>query len=199
MSDYYFIVNANSGLALAVKDASKTHNADVVQYPRQPLQDAAYQLWTFAPNLLGNGEFGSIHNKNSGLVLDVQDGSAGQGKRAVQNKENPRPPENQLWKFTSVDFPEPEEPLRTLYWITNKKSGYVLDVAGGSNENNAPVVQWHAHSYTVIPPTAEFPVEGFYVQNASTDNQLWYLIDAASGVEYAGPRAGVAGQSKPAP
>ena len=90
---YYFIVNQNSGLVL---DAPRESSAQVIQWNGQGNDS---QKWKLNPSdpALNSGDGHQIINKQSSLVLDVQDGNLNDGTPVILYQAHDGT--NQSWTF----------------------------------------------------------------------------------------------------
>lgn len=121
----YQIINASSGMALDVDNASVAAGANVVQASSAR---RAAQLWHFMP--AGNSQY-KIVNLNSGELLGIQNASKTSGSAALQWADNGTA--DHLWEV--LDAGSGSIKLRCV------NSGLFLGVAGASTSAGAGVVQ----------------------------------------------------------
>ncbi|GET03427.1 carbohydrate-binding module family 13 protein [Rhizophagus clarus] len=122
MTNYYWIIAQHSGKVLEVKGGSFCSSVEIIQHTKKSELDhnVDMQLWYF------NGGF--ITNKRSGFVLDVQ------GWR-FENGKSQEPSRGREWEYDYED--------NTISLKFNRK--FVLDVAGGSNDNGALIILHEKH------------------------------------------------------
>jgi hypothetical protein len=123
----YHIVNINSGKVLDVEDASLLDHAHIVIATKTKSES---QQW----KMVKVGDHVKFFNRNSGKVLDVPKKSEVAGTEIIQYKSNSG--DNQLWTLE-----EPQDAAKTGICIKSVCSGLVLDVADGSTEEEAHVIQ----------------------------------------------------------
>ncbi|MFE9452425.1 alpha-L-fucosidase [Streptomyces sp. NPDC006739] len=121
----YKVINRNSGKALDVADASTADGATLIQWP---YGGGTNQQWTLLPNT--DGSF-RLRNIKSGKVLQSADST--QGSSLVQQQDNGG--DDQCWKLV----PSAES---GFYRLVNVRTGWCADVAGGSTDDRAAVIQW---------------------------------------------------------
>lgn len=124
------IMNANSGKALDVNQASTINGGNIIQWT---FSNGNNQLWKLIET-----DFGvyRLVNKNSGLALDVNGASTTNGATIIQWDAHGG--FNQQWYIT--------ETTSGVYRLENRNSALVLDVNGGSAQNGADVIQWSWNS-----------------------------------------------------
>jgi len=115
-SHYYQIIDVNTGLALAVKTASTTGGAQIVQATPG---NGNEQQWTFAYQSSG---FYYIINRNSGLVLDIAAPVLARGQNIVQSTLNASAT-NQQWAL---------EPTENGYYKLYNRNTRVIGMAGSN-------------------------------------------------------------------
>ena len=104
-----------------------------------------------------------VANRNSGLVLGIENASREPGAGALQWADNGTADHN--WRF---------ERLSNGYWkIRNQNSGLVLGVTNQSRDNGARAVQWSDngtadHEWVITP----FPGGGFSISNRVSGKRL---------------------------
>jgi hypothetical protein len=76
----------------------------------------------------------SIVNVDSGLALDVPNGSVESSAIIIQYQNSGGNSKNQQWQFVSTS--------RNYYKIVNVNSGLVLDVPWGSNDSGVAIIQY---------------------------------------------------------
>jgi len=126
-SDFYKIVNRNSGKSIDVNGGSTNNGGNIIQWD---YSGGNNQQWSF--NATGNGYF-SIVNRNSNKGLDVNGASTNAGAGIIQWDYSGG--DNQQWQVTDVGF--------GYYKIINKNSGQSLDVNGGATWNGGDIIQWY--------------------------------------------------------
>lgn len=99
---------------------------------------------------LGKVECFKVINENSGMALDVADGSMDDGAKIIQKRDNGS--DSQKWYFADIEGGYKR--------IINVKSGKNLDVSGESKDNGGAVIQW---------------------KNTGGYNQQWTLTDIGNG------------------
>lgn len=137
---YYYIGNKNSGKYLDVEGASTADGANIQQYSKAAVDQ---QQWEFQD--AGNGYY-YIISKKSGKAVGVAGGSTGNtadGANVIQWAKVATA-DDQKWKL--------EDAGNGYFYIVNKNSGKVLDVAGSSLVDKGNVLQY---------------------QKANGDNQKW--------------------------
>ncbi|HEX6046072.1 MAG TPA: RICIN domain-containing protein [Pyrinomonadaceae bacterium] len=141
----HLLISMGSDMAADIKGASLSSGAELIQWH---VSEGVNQQWRFVP-LTGTDEgYHLIQSVNSGLVLDVRGGSASNKADVVQRVANDG--DTQKWKLIRADG----EPDDDRFYIQNKNSGMVMDVAGGSIAAGAKVLEW--------------PLSGF-------PNQVWVI------------------------
>ncbi|MFJ4591659.1 MULTISPECIES: RICIN domain-containing protein [unclassified Kitasatospora] len=80
-----------------------------------------------------------IRNVDSGLLLEVADGSRRSGARVRQGADDGS--DAQLWQLTAV------HPGGALCHLENAASGKRLDVTGASTDDGVPIQQWSANAF----------------------------------------------------
>jgi hypothetical protein len=129
-TNYYTIVNRNSGIVLDVNGASKSSGAPVIQWGNSRSNN---QAWSLVPV---SGGYYTIINRNSGLALDVTSASKSGGASVIQWTSNNAT--NQQWNLV---------PLSNGYYsIVNRNSGLVLDVSQATMAAGATVIQYSNHT-----------------------------------------------------
>ncbi len=121
------IVNKNSGLCLAVNNASTMRGEEATQWACDGNAD---KNWEFI--YLGGNVY-RIQNMNSKLYLAVRDRYSIEGGRIVQREEDVL---DQLTNWQLIDIGN------GYYKIKNLISGLFLAVGGGSQSNGGNVIQW---------------------------------------------------------
>jgi hypothetical protein len=128
----YQVTNANNGLVLDVPGDDNNPGADVIiqQWHNQRAKD---QFWRVLP--VGKTGYYRIINGYSGKALSVKDDSRTDGALIVQAQ--PGNSTSQQWQLQYAP--------NDAFWIVNRASGAVLDVAGDDdNFSNAGTIdQWH--------------------------------------------------------
>ncbi len=127
----YQVVNRNSGLVLAVENASTTPGANVIQ---ETYSGANSQLWVITSTPSGY----TLKNVGSGQLLDVDNNSTSNGANVLQWPDNSGL--NQRWTIMSTSD--------GYYKLLNVKSGKALDVENQSTFSGANVCQWTDHGGT---------------------------------------------------
>lgn len=130
-SGVYTITNLASGKLLEMGDASE-NPGDIVQ----EWSDAhlASQQWVF--NDLGTGYF-TITNRNSGQALEI--GGDDNQVRTAGTHANQWP----LWGGDKQQWRRDYDAATNSYTLTNKASGFVLEIGGGATHDGAPANQWY--------------------------------------------------------
>jgi len=125
----YLLLNAHSGLAAVVKDASDQAGTPVVQGPASGHQAAVWQLKHIS------GDDVMLTNKKTGLVLAVAGGSDKNEALIVQEKPTGQP--NHVWHLATVSD--------ETFTLTNKASGKLFDVYASATKVGSRIVQWEAN------------------------------------------------------
>jgi uncharacterized protein YodC (DUF2158 family) len=125
------IYNVYSGGALVVAGGSHSNGAHVCQWQYNGNLD---QRWYFRPI---DGDYHIIRNENSGKVLVVAGGSTANGARLCQWDESGN--YDQQWL---IELGKEERGGRERHVLTNRHSGKVMVVAGGSCDYGAEICQW---------------------------------------------------------
>lgn len=126
-SEFYRIVNRNSGKAVDVNGGSTNNGGNIIQWDYSGGNNQQWKL-----NALGDGNF-AILNRNSNKAMDVNGASVNAGTGIIQWDYSGG--NNQQWQITSIGF--------GYYKIINRNSGQSLDVNGGSTWNGGDIIQWH--------------------------------------------------------
>ncbi len=127
----YKVINRKSGKALDVQNASTADGATLIQYP---YGGGANQQWSLLPNTDGSLR---LVNVKSGKLL--QSPSSIQGATLTQGTDSGD--DSQWWMLV---------PSATsgYYRLVNVHTGWCADVAGGSTDDSASVIQWPIGSGT---------------------------------------------------
>jgi Ricin-type beta-trefoil lectin domain-like/F5/8 type C domain len=128
----FFLVNANSGLLLAIRGASLDDGAPVQQFHDNGTRD---HLWRLVP---AGGGWYKIQNLNSGLLLGVTGMSTEDSASAVQYRDNGTA--DHLWQLLPT--------ADGWFKVRNRNSGLLLGVDGMSTVDGASVVQYHDNGTT---------------------------------------------------
>ncbi|MFI2207887.1 RICIN domain-containing protein [Streptomyces sp. NPDC020192] len=120
----YKLVNRTSTKVLDVADASTADGAGLIQWP---WTGGTNQQWTLLPDT--DGSF-RLRNVRSGRVLQSADTT--QGSTLIQQQDSGG--DNQRWKLV----PSTED---GFYRLVNVRTGWCADVAGGSADDRAAVIQ----------------------------------------------------------
>ena len=166
---YYQIISVNSGKSLDVEDSGTKNGTNVQQYTAKQIEA---QQWILKS--AGDGYY-YIISKCNGLYLDVANGVANNGTNIQMYEGNQTTA--QKFKFTKIKELETElisEQLTEgdgVYTIsTALNNNKVLDVSGGSKENNANIQLWD----NVNVPQQKFQVKynetGKYYQIISVNS-----------------------------
>lgn len=123
----YQLTARHSGMAVAVKGASKDVGASIVQAPFK--STGTNDNWSFKST--SNGYY-SIVNQNSGLVLNVRGGTGNNGAYVIQWRLSNR--DNDDWCFQDAGD--------GYYNIKARHSGKYLDVFGARKTAGTPLHQW---------------------------------------------------------
>ena len=126
VADTYQLVNANSGLALAVASASTATGADIVQSTASTAADQQWQLTGDA-----NG-YDTLTNVADGLVLGDPGASTTQGVQLDQ--ESAAGTAAQQWAVDATGT--------GTFTLGNRGNGLLADVSGAATGDGAPVIQW---------------------------------------------------------
>jgi hypothetical protein len=152
----YNVVNANSGMDLAVSGNSTAAGAGIVQ---QTADNALDQEWQLVP--VGDGTYKLI-NRNSHLQLTAP--SSAQGAQLTQNTDDNAT--DSRWRLT---------PTGSGYAMSNQTDGMLADVSGGSKTAGASVIQWPSNGganqhWTLVPvPDAN---QSYRVENRMTGGRI---------------------------
>ncbi|WP_234312089.1 RICIN domain-containing protein [Streptomyces griseus] len=121
----YKIINGRSAKAMDVADASTADGAPVIQWP---YDGGANQRWSLLPN--NDGSY-RLHNVKSGKLL--QSPNSTQGATLTQGTDSGD--DSQWWKLV---------PSATsgFHRLVNVHTGWCADVAGGSTDDRANIIQW---------------------------------------------------------
>jgi hypothetical protein len=122
----FHIVNQNSGLLLAVQNASTADGAPVQQFWDNGTRDHLWQL------VDAGGGYYKIMNLNSGLLLGVNQESTADSAQVVQFQDNGTP--DHLWRLIDAG--------NGYYKIMNRNSGLLLGVDQESTADSANIVQF---------------------------------------------------------
>ncbi len=126
------VLDSNSGLAVAVQNASTSSNAPIVTATPFALGDGTGDdEWHFIPTDSG---FYQAVNKNSGLVMAVSGGVTNRGASIVQLPYASGAPFTDEWLIQAVG--------NGLYNFYNRGSALVLDVTGASTNTGTQLDQW---------------------------------------------------------
>jgi hypothetical protein len=138
----------NSANCLHLDGSPSGHSGGADQFGRCVLNPAGIDLSVNAAAALGLGPGqnawvtvaylwepmrNTVTSVNSGQVIDVLNGSTGDGAPIVQYPNSLAP--SQLWRFDLIGLPN-------IYRISSASTGKVLDVSGASTADGAPVIQW---------------------------------------------------------
>jgi hypothetical protein len=149
----YNIVNANSGMNLAVSANSTTAGAGIVQ---QTADNALDQEWQLVP--VGDGTY-KVVNRNSHLQLTAP--SSSQGAQLTQNSDDNATDSH--WRLTSTSSGG--------YTVSTPSDGMLADVSGASTTAGASVIQWPSNGgpnqhWTLVPvPDAN---QSYRIENRMT-------------------------------
>ncbi len=139
----FIIRSRNSHLVLDVPDGSSENGVQIQQFRLHG--DGSSDWPEVAPNQqweqlqLANG-FYLIVNLNSGKALDVSGGSVEPGAPIIQHQVHGG--YNQQWRRIDVLHKLGTPPI---YRYISRHSNMALDVAGGSMEDQAPIIQYLDH------------------------------------------------------
>jgi hypothetical protein len=130
-SGVYTITNLATKKLLEMSNATEVQGARVQEWSNANL---ASQQWVF--NDLGTGYF-TIVNRNSGQALEI--GGSDDQVRTPGTYANQWP----LWGGDKQQWRRDYDPATNSYTLTNKASGYVLEIGGGETGDGAPANQWY--------------------------------------------------------
>jgi hypothetical protein len=130
---FYEIQSSKSGLAAAVRYATMTNGAAIVQ---SNFVGSANSLWYFVPTDSG---YYRIMNVNSGLALTAQNAGTTNGTPIVQHTYTANGGADWLPALIPGTNSDAD------YVFTNRLSGKVLDVTGGSTAQNVQFELWSAN------------------------------------------------------
>jgi alpha-galactosidase len=153
----YNVVNANSGMNLAVSGNSSTAGAGIVQ---QTADNALDQEWQLVP--VGDGTY-KVINRNSHLQLTAP--SASQGAQLTQNTDDNATDSH--WRLTPTGSGS--------YTMSTPSDGMLADVSGASTTAGAQVIQWPSNGganqhWTLVPvPDAN---QSYRVENRMTGGRI---------------------------
>ena len=165
----YVITNINSGKVLDSQNGGTTNYTNVWQYE---YNGSSAQKWFITKN--ENGSY-VISSKLSRLCLDVENGN-------LQNGSNIRLYENnnsnaQQFKFIKQKQKTEKYVEDGLYKIvTSLNQNIGLDIAEGSNENNANVQLWEYHGVSQEKFKLEY-IDGYYQILAAHSNKVLEIKD----------------------
>ena len=142
---YQVVLNNKSGKALDVQGNSMDDGGNIYQFD---VHREDNQQWKF----IQEGEYYLIQSKRSGRYLNIHNASSSDGANLQQYHRNYG--DNEQWRLEGLRYNFTNNQSNPFY-IINKKSSKVIDVAGKSTKNEANVHQWKKHS-------------------SQQDNQLWY-------------------------
>ena len=142
---YQVVLNNKSGKALDVEGNSMDDGGNIYQFD---VHREDNQQWKF----IQEGEYYLIQSKRSGRYLNIHNASSSDGANLQQYHRNYG--DNEQWRLEGLRYNFTNNQSNPFY-IINKKSSKVIDVAGKSTKNEANVHQWKKHS-------------------SQQDNQLWY-------------------------
>jgi O-glycosyl hydrolase len=126
VSNYYKLVNRNSGKVLEVASQSTADGGTVDQWTDN---GGTNQQWALTPTA---GSYYRLFNRNSGKDLEVKGQSTANGGTVDQWTDNGGT--NQQWNLVAVSG--------GYYKLVNVNSGKVLEVAAYSTANGGTVDQW---------------------------------------------------------
>ncbi len=153
----YNIVNADSGLNLAVSGNSTASGAAIVQSGDDNALD---QEWQLVPE--GDGTY-KVVNRTSHLLLTAPSGS--QGAQLTQGSDSNAAAAG--WRVATTGG--------GAYTLVSASTGMLADVSGGSTSPGAPVIQWPSNGganqhWTLVPlPDAG---RSYRVENRQTGGRL---------------------------
>ncbi len=130
LSQSFMLKNRNSGLYAEAAYMSTVAGEKITQY------EATYypcQLW----NITDSDGCLYFTNKNSSLVLDIENSSLEDGALAIQNSKTTA--NSQLWMLTPTDS--------GYFRLTNRNSGKYLEVFNNLTTNEAEIGQWGVTAY----------------------------------------------------
>ncbi len=169
----YNVVNANSGMNLAVSGNSTNAGAGIVQ---QTADNALDQEWQLVP--VGDGTY-KVINRNSHLQLTAP--STSQGAQLTQNADDNATDSH--WRLTPTGSGS--------YTMSTPSDGMLADVSGASTTAGAQVIQWPSNGganqhWTLVPvPDAN---QSYRVENRMTGGRIDVnndsTADAATLVEW---------------
>jgi GH43 family beta-xylosidase len=161
VSQWYHIVNQNSGKLIGVQNASGAPGANLVQWNDNGTPD---HNWELVP--LGNGYY-HIVNQNSGLLMAVNGASTAPGTQVTQWTNNGTPDHN--WQLVPLG--------NGTYHIVNANSQGLLAVQNASGADGASVTQWYDngtadHNWQLIPVGSALPI---------ASGRSYHLVNVNSG------------------
>ena len=166
---YYQIISVNSNKSLDVQDLGTTNGTNVQQYETKKIEA---QQWILKS--AGDGYY-YIISKCNGLYLDVANGIANNGTNIQMYEGNES--KAQKFKFSKVEELEKElisEQLTKgdgVYTIsTALNDNKVLDVSGGSKENNANIQIWENSNVPQQKFQIKYNESGKYYQIISVNS-----------------------------
>ena len=154
----YNVVNANSGMNLAVSGNSASSGAAIVQ---QSADNAVDQEWQAVSE--GDGTY-KLVNRNSHLVLTAP--SSSQGAQLTQNADG---------NAAAVRWRLAPTGSGGAYTLASSSDGMLADVSGGSTSAGAPVIQWPSNGganqhWTLVPvPDAG---QSYRIENRQTGGRI---------------------------
>jgi len=167
---FYTIVSVNSGMALAVEDASLVNGGNIIQ---ESLSGWTAQQWQLVDK--GNGYF-NIINRGSGKLLDVWEAASFESANIAQWEANGGA--NQEWSFTTGAGHSANGQLKWKWVSSGVPSDAKLRI---ENAMNAAVAiynyagNWEDRTlsveYNTGVPTADANINGYIRFGSSSDYQ----------------------------
>jgi hypothetical protein len=156
----FFIQNPFTGNVIDIRAASAKAGALLDAFPAKTGhgENSANQQWQFVPDPKGSGYY-FIQNPLTGNAIDLQGASTTDGTlldaypmKTASNQD----PSNQLWQLVS-------DPAGSgSYFIQNKLTGHVIDIAGASTASGAalnafPMKMFNNANQLWSPLAGQFP------------------------------------------
>lgn len=160
-TNYYEIININSGKLLDVQDGNTDIGANLNQFERNNTES---QYWYFKE--CGNGYY-NIISKLSGLCIDISGGITTNNGTNVQLYDD-NSSEGQKFRFQPINIIN----YNTYEIETKLDSNKVVDVSGGSYDEGANVQLWSADNVNQQRFTLETLNTDTYVIRAKHSNKV---------------------------
>lgn len=128
LSGFFNLVNKNSNLCLAVRNASNLPGEETYQWNADGTTDKAWELI-----FLGGSTY-KVKNAKSQLFLGLRNPAQFNGEKVTQRVEHSGDPQELNWIFIHAG--------NGYYKIQNRYSRLYLAVEGSSFERGRPIIQW---------------------------------------------------------